>query len=201
VPPPALTRFMYSLQEIDHTRKRMEQLFRAEKIVQRDLHSVYESLFLRAVTSFEVFLEELFVAILDNRISYKSTRVTVRIKATSTQALMDVLLQGQSYMTWLPFTNTEQRAKIYLRDGKPFSELTDGDRSLIRTITTIRNAIAHRNRHAINEFKRAVIGAQVLLPREKRPAGFLRSPVRAGPPRNRFEVYVGELVRIAAALC
>lgn len=179
----------------------METLYRNHAIVLRDLHSVYEALFLRSVTSFEVFLEELFITILTNRATYQRGRVSVRMTATSRQALMDILLQGDKYMAWLPFGHTEQRAKVFLKNGKPFSELMDGDKSMIKSITTIRNAIAHKSPHAINEFKRTVVGSQRLLPAERVPAGFLRSPVRSGPTRNRFEVYAGELARIARVLC
>jgi hypothetical protein len=199
--PATLTRFVGSLRRLDYTRGRMEELYGRKRIVLRDLHSVYEALFLRAVTSFEVFLEDLFVSILTNKVRYSRTRVSVRMTAISTQALMDVLLQGQNYMAWLPFGRTEDRAKIYLKDGRPFTELTDSDKSVIRTITTIRNAIAHGSTHATSEFKRTVIGSRTLLPIERKPAGFLRSTVRTAPTRNQFEVYVGELARIAAKLC
>jgi hypothetical protein len=179
----------------------MEELYHGNRIVLRDLHSVYEALFLRAVTSFEVFLEDLFISIVRHRAAYNRTRVSVRMTAISTQALMGILLQGEKYMAWLPFGHTEERAKIYLKDGRPFTELTDGDKSVIRTITTIRNAIAHGSTYASNEFKRTVIGSRTLLPVERKPAGFLRSTVRTGPTRNQFEVYVGELARIATNLC
>ena len=123
------------------------------------------------------------------------------ITVSSSAALRDILLQGGKYMDWLPYDRTERRARLYLKDGKPFSELTDGDRSMVKTITTIRHAIAHRSHHATSEFTRTVTGSQVLLRGERSPAGFLRSEVRAGPARNRFEVYVSELARIANTLC
>jgi hypothetical protein len=154
---------------------------------------------LRAVTSFEAFLENLFVAILKEKARYKKKRkVSLRMKVSSHEALMDILLQGQNYMVWLPFHHTEKRANLYLSDGRPFSDLDDGSRSMIKTITTIRNAIAHKTPHAIAEFHRTVIGSRALLPREKTPAGFLRSPVV--PQRNQFETYMIELGRIATLL-
>jgi len=157
----------------------MEALYQSNSIVMRDLHSVYEALFLRTVTSFEVFLEEQFIATLSGRAQYDRRRVSLRMTAVSRQALMDIILQGDRYLTWLPFSQTEDRAKIYLKDDKPFSELTDGDKSMMRTITTIRNAIAHRSRHATSEFKRTVIGNRPMLSGEKSPAGFFdRRPVR-----------------------
>jgi hypothetical protein len=175
----------------------MEKLYYDDKIVLRDVESVYEALFLRAVTGFE----DLFISILEGRTRYRPRgRVTVRMTAVSSDALKEILLQGNRYMTWLPFDNTEKRANIYLRDGKPFSELSSGDRSMLKTITTIRHAIAHKSTHAMNEFERTVIGSQALLRRERRPAGFLRSQARANPSANRFEIYVGELGRIAGGV-
>jgi Protein of unknown function DUF262 len=178
-----------------------QKLYSADQITLRDLHSVYEALFLRAVTSFEVFLQELFVAILERRVRYRSRTVVVRMKATSTDALMEILHQNEKYLSWLPFKYTLDRAKLYLNDGKPFSDLSTGDQSIIKTITTIRHAVAHKSAHAMNEFRRTVIGAQSLLRGERSPAGYLRSQVRSGPAQNRFEVYVAELARITSSLC
>jgi hypothetical protein len=201
MPPAALKAFILSLDNLDYTRKRMERLYVEKKIALRDLHSVYEALFLRAVTGFEVFLEELFFSILEQKTTYSSSRVALRMTASSRGALRDILLQGDKYLTWIPFDNTEKRANLYLRDGRPFSDLSGGDKSIIKTITTIRNAIAHHSSHAKAEFERKVIGSQLLLRGEKKPAGFLRSQVRTAPALNRFQVYSTELARIARALC
>ena len=61
MPSNAVDRFVQSLRKIDYTRRRMETLYAATNIVCRDVRAVYEALFLRAVTSFEVFLEDYFV--------------------------------------------------------------------------------------------------------------------------------------------
>lgn len=179
----------------------MERLYDQGIIVTRDIESMYEALFLRAVTSFEIFLQDLLVAILKEKVRYRRGRVSIRMKVASNDALMEILLQGGKYLTWLPFNNTEDRAKLYLRDGKPFTEFTDGDKSMINTITTIRHAIAHKSPHAKNQFQTTVIGSRLLLPRERSPAGFLRSPVRHTPTQNQFEVYTAELGRLASVLC
>jgi hypothetical protein len=201
VPRTALIAFRRSLQNLDYTRERMEKLYAADLIALGDLHSVYEALFLRAVTSFETFLEDLFMSILERRTRYSSQRVSLRMKTISREALLDILLQGDDYLQWLPYANTERRARLYLRDGKPFCELDDGNKSVLKTITTIRNAIAHQSSYATELFQNKVIGSLPLLRGERNPAGFLRSQVRGGPVQNRFEVYAGTLARIAVALC
>jgi hypothetical protein len=146
-----------------------------------------------------VFLEEFFISILSGRTRLQRKGVSVRMKVKSDGDLREILLQGNKYLTWLPFENTEKRAQLYLKNGLPFSSLDGGDRSMIKTVTTIRHAIAHKSTHSTNEFKRIVIGSQLLLRGEKQPAGYLRSEVHTGS--NRFMIYAGELARIASVLC
>jgi len=198
VPNAAATTFLRKLSNLDYTRRRMEELFSRQDIALRDLLSVYEALFLRAVTGFEAFLEELFVAVLERRVRHPDIRL--RMRANSRDALMDILLQGDKYLDWLPFNRTEERARLYIDGGKPFSKLTDGDKSTIKTIVTIRHAIAHPSKHARAEFERTVVGNLSLLRGERAPAGFLRSQVRSNPRQNRFEVYIAELARMAKTL-
>jgi hypothetical protein len=201
VPRRELVAFHRSLRNLDYTRKRMEDLYDDAKIRKRDLDSVYEALFLRAVTSFESFLEELFLGIMEGRVRYSSTSgVSRRMTTKSREALVEIVFQGKNkYLNWLPFQHTEDRAGLYLREGKPFSSLEDGDRSVVKTITLIRHAIAHRSKHSMDEFRTKVLGSLSLLKGERTPAGFLRSRVHSGG--NRFEAYVGVLGKIAAILC
>jgi hypothetical protein len=190
-----------NLQRLDYTRDRMEKLFSERQIRKVDLDSVYEALFLRAVTTFEAFLEDLFLAILVGRARYKAPRVRVLMSASSRGALMQILLQGNTYMSWLPFEHTERRAKLYLRDGRPFTELNDGDKSQLRTISVIRNAIAHKSPFALAQFQRIAMGSIPLLQNERNPAGFLRSRISSAPTQTRFEVYMGHLGKCAGLLC
>lgn len=175
----------------------MEALFGEGKVRKMDVETIYEALFLRSVASFELFLEKLFVSIMLG----KKVNGTSLMSAASKGALQAILLQNNDYLDWLPYTKTESRAAIYLRNGRPFTNLSDGDRSQIKTITIIRNAIAHKSDYAIGEFKNKVIGEQPLLRNERQPAGFLRSQVRANPRQLRFEVYESQLARIASSLC
>lgn len=194
-----LETFLSVLEKIERTRTRMEGLRAAGRITVRDLHSVYEALFLRGVTSFEVFLESLFLAILRQKVRYPKSRVSLRMTPANDKALMDILQQNQLYLQWIPYHHAEDRAKLYLADGKPFSELRPADKSVIRTITTIRNAIAHSSAHAKAEFERKVIANKALLRGERTPAGFLRTDANAA--QKRFETYMIELSRVAQALC
>ena len=199
MPASPIEEFRRSLDRLDRIRAKMENLHSEGRISLTELHSVYEALFLRMVISFEVFLEKLFFSIMKGTATFPKKRVSLRMTVTSPQALKEILHQNKSYIQWIPYGNTEDRAKLYLNGGRPFTEITDGDRSTIKTITVIRNAVAHGSEHATAEFKRTVIGGRLLLPSEKRPAGFLRS--RANPAQRRFEIYAIQLSQIACSLC
>ena len=196
-----LGKLQRGLQRLDNTRDRMERLYSSGQIIKTDLASVYEALFLRAVTSFEAFLEDLFLAILVGRAEYNGKRVRVLMSASSRAALMQILLQGSTYMSWLPFENTEKRAKLYLKEGRPFTDLDRGDKSQLKTISVIRNAIAHKSPYALSMFQKMVIGSIPLLQNERNPAGFLRTRISSGPAQTRFEVYMGQLGKCAGTLC
>ena len=201
MPPPAqLTDFRRSLKNLNYTRKRMEELFLSGNITKRDLNSVYEALFLRAVTRFESFLEELFLGILEKRVKYKKTRkISLKMAPKSHQALIDIVFQQNRYLDWLPLDKTIDRADFYLLGSRPFSDLEAPEKETVLQIVTIRHAIAHHSKHAARQFKIRVIQALPLLRGEKTPSGFLRSRVQ--PNVNRFETFIDRLARIATDLC
>jgi hypothetical protein len=200
MPPSELAVFQRHLQKLDYTRHRMEDLFREGEISKRDLFSVYGALFLRAVTRFETFLEDLFLGILQKRVKYrKSRKIVPRIVHRSNHALTGVVYRKQPYVDWMPFKETEERADVFLYGGRPFSELEHDHKDVMTRVWVTRCAIAHDSDHTKRRFQRTIINSLVLRPDEKSPAGFLRSQVN--PTTNRFELYVGELGKIAAHLC
>ncbi|MCY2952222.1 MAG: hypothetical protein NTU53_09635 [Planctomycetota bacterium] len=160
---------------------------------------VYEALFLRGVVGFEGFCDALFSAILEKKIRYKRFRVALRVTAKP-DVFREVLLQGDRYLTWLPYRETEKRANLYLEDGRPFTVLDDGEKSKLSTITTIRNAIAHVSDYALNQFTR-LIENKNLPPRWRTPAAYLRAQLRNQPAQNYFQVYMAELGAMAAKIC
>lgn len=195
-----LQAFHRSLQNINRTRTRMEEIYTRGDLLKTDIETVYEALFLRAITGFEVYLEQLFIAILLGRTTHAANRAKALLITSSKVDLMNILTRGNDYLDWLPYRKTEDRAQIYLKGGKPFSDLDNGDKSILADMTRIRNAIAHKSEHANKQFREKVVSSLPLLKNEKRPAGFLRSQFRANPRQLRFEIYVGELGQIAAKL-
>lgn len=62
------------IKSLELTRKRMENLHSNGTIFRRDLEHVYEGIFLKAVTSFESFLENLFIGLLYEKYKLSSRK-------------------------------------------------------------------------------------------------------------------------------
>ena len=185
------------LRTLEQTRKKIEGLFRKGLLVRRDVERVYEGLYLDAVTSFEAAIEDLFIRIITNRAS--PTGVTARVSFRSSQIARDIMLGGErKYLDWFPYNKTEQRAKAFLRGGQPFTRLSSTQRNKLDDIIVIRNAIAHKSSHSKKKFQN-LVNSLPLHPREKTPAGFLRSRIDVNTTRYQF--YSREMINIIRLLC
>ncbi len=192
--------FSRRLQEIEWTRKRMEALHRARSLRRRDIESVYEGLFLRAINAFEAFLESLFIEVMLGKAQFARRKVALRISTPSRRTLWEVLLQGESYLDWLPYKRTEERAMAFLKSGRPFTVLDNGDRFRVDQCVQVRNAIAHSSAHAARQFHKKVIGSLNLPASERTVAGFLRSIARTSPVFVRFQICMSDLAQVAARI-
>jgi hypothetical protein len=153
---------------------------------------------MRAITTLEAFLEELFFLAVLGRSDHSKSRALPRAEFQSRAVLSEFVLEGRDYVDWLPYRATENRALVYLRQGRPFTELSDGQKSQIKEWHVTRNAIAHPGRHAQEQFRHKVIGQMALLPHEKTPSGFLRSKVQ--PNLRRFESILSGMLQIGSDL-
>ena len=181
-------------------RMRFERMFARSQIKLIDIEIVYEALFLRATTSFEAFLEELFCQILLNKVQYPTSRVTRIVNFASAQSLYRFVWRNDKYLEWLKYEKTEERARVFLSGGRPFRGLDEGIRSRIKPIATIRNAIAHSSDHARKEFRRIVIGNQPFSPRDRTPARYLRTVFIAVPLTRRYQQVTDDILLIASEL-
>jgi hypothetical protein len=184
--------YQATLRHADSTRVRSEQLHSKGMLLERDLHAVYEGLFLRSVVGFENLLEQVFYAVLTSKVAIKGWQSKIKGSPNSLKAC---LIEDRDYLDWLPIKRTVDRANIYLRSGRPFTFIDDGEKSQLAQVVAIRNAIAHPSDSALEKFRRQVIGNTPLPPRERKPAAFLRGFAR--PNVRRYEIYVQCLGKIA----
>ncbi|MFZ2493485.1 MAG: hypothetical protein WA208_18560 [Thermoanaerobaculia bacterium] len=194
-----LTRF----NSLNQTRGRVEPLVLTGALPVRVSEQLHESLFLSSFTSFEVFIEDLFMTLLisDPR-STKRRRSQPRVSIRSYPIARELLIGfgPKRYVDWLPIENTLERAQTFLRGGRPFSSLSMTQRDLIGRAHAIRNAIAHRSRFSQEKFEKRVIGNTPLAPRERHPAAFLRGQFSGAPPTSRYEQITTGLLGAAKLL-
>lgn len=181
-------RLIDRLRSIERTRQRVEKLLRNRNVTQRDVETIYAGLFTNAVTSMEGFLEDLFTGLVSQSLRCRRARplTTFRQGAVATR----FILGSKPYVEWLPYSHTKDRATIFFRKGRPFSELPDNLVGDLKKASLIRNVLVHSSAFAREQFESKVIGSTPLAPRERRPVGFLRSNFRIAPDQQRFELYL-----------
>lgn len=194
------TAFRSRTSNLSAARVRIDGLLASGTIPQRDAEEIYRGLFLGLLVSFEHALEDLFIGLLVPSRGYTSLdrRVHPRITLRSREIAWDLLFQevkqrDKRYIDWVPLERTTRLAGAFFTGGRPFSYLTDAARpvalaqtpQLVSNAQLIRNALAHPSRAAQSKFERIVLPSG-LLPRERRPAGFLMGTGPQGTPRIEF---------------
>src|SRR5688572_24554484 len=102
-----LGNFHRRLNALEHTRARMDSLYTNGTIKLRDIASIYEAIFVRAVVGFERFCEDLFVGIVNHSILYSPRRVLPKVSVYSDSTLIELIKLGRSYAEWLPYHHTK----------------------------------------------------------------------------------------------
>jgi len=191
------------IRSLDSTRRRIDSLVFLGHLSRRAAEQAYESLFLSSFTAFEVFIEEAFLTLLVSSPSAGAsrTRATPRLTVRSFAVARELVIgPGRKYVDWLPYDRTLERAQLFFRGGRPFTNVSAEDRNLIDKAQIIRNAIAHRSRYSERRFERDVIGATALPPREHKPAAYLRGLVSGTPPLTRYENFTAGLLSVGKQL-
>ena len=189
------------LNGLDQTRRKVESLFGTGALVRRDIQQVYAGLYLDAVTSFEDLIEKLFIGLLVGNVTSSHAGVVPRVTFKSPIIAREIVFGGRNYVDWLPFDQTEKRAKAFFRNGMPFTSLVKQDRGQIDKLIAVRNAIAHRSAHSQRQFEQRAIGSTPVTPKERIPAGYLRSRFRVSPDQTQYESLVGDMATVAQKLC
>ncbi len=194
--------FIGHLKYLEMTRSKMEHLFNNGHIVRRDIEQVYEGLYIDSITSFESFIEKLFIGMLVGNIAHNFSKVIPRAKFKSYTIARDIVYGGRNYVDWFPYEYfSEKRAKGFFRNGWPFTCLDKNDKKQLEIIMIIRNALAHKSTHAILKFKNEIVSSKPLLPKERTPSGYLRSRFRINPIQTQYENIIITLSEVANELC
>ena len=187
--------FKKKVASLNRSRVRAEKLFAAGHLTERDIEMQYEALFIDLVRSFESSIEKLFLGLIAQTIESRYKSVRPLVYARSLQSARRIVCGDRSYVDWLPYHKyTRRRALAFLSRGLPFKKLPSQVERNLEEVLITRNAIAHQSAHAHKRFRNDVVGSIPLLPRERKPSGFLRSHYALSPPETRFELFASHLV-------
>lgn len=186
--------------KLEKMRQISEKLLISGQINQTHIDQIYAGLFLNLITLFEGFLDELFVGIALGKLRPSSIRSKPNISFKYQTKATAVIYAGRPYADWLPYEITEKRAKLFLHNGRPFTALSADLKREIERAHLTRNAIAHNSEHAIQRFRKDVIGSTTLLPIEKQPIKYVRGTFRINPPVTRFEHFCSIVIQAGDAL-
>jgi hypothetical protein len=186
------------ISSLDTTRRRVDKLYLEKRIFTKDIEHFYEGMFLKVITSFESFIEELFIGLLHEKYKLPSRKKVAKTLFNDKDIAKEIILHGQKYVDWLPYDKLEKRASIFYHDGVPFSTLNPAEKGYLTQAMTIRNAIAHKSPYSDKKFHDQIIAHASGLPiSHQSPAGYLRYVYRTGPDQTKFENYMIELLAIA----
>lgn len=196
------TVFISQVDELEVTRLKMEALLTGGEINLDDIEHMYCGLYIEAFTLFEALIEDLFIGLLNGDYLSSMTDVVNLVTITPVSKIQEILFAGKSYLDWLPYQEqTIKRSKSYFKDGYPFDRLDGNEKFSLLRLHRIRNAISHKSMFAQKKFQDEVIGNLTLLPRERKPGGFLKSVYRRSPVQTQFENSIQELKSITIKIC
>jgi len=151
--------------------------------------------------SFEALIEDLFIGLLTNQIYSRYQNVKSRIKVKNSTLARDIVFNLGNYFDWFPYERTEKIAKIFFKEGKPFTILNIGEKEDMKKCFIIRNTMAHKSKHSLKRFNDEILSGLILRPRDKKPNSFLRIQVSRNPNLNFYQLYIIKILKIANRLC
>ena len=160
-----------------------------------DCDLLYESSFLNATAFFESLLEDVFTEMVCGRPSQEQRHFSL-VRPVSKEAFRNIFRKNGEYAVVLPYPKMVEMAKVFLNDGLPFTLIDQPDRDLLSQSVKIRNAIAHKSRRAVSDFKRDVPGVNMLPSNRQVPGVFLRTIFRRDPIQKRIDLYFANYLRV-----
>jgi hypothetical protein len=140
------------------------------------INLITEGIFLRGFSSYEKFLEEIFVFYARGRSTRSGDAVESFLRPRNGTHARDMI---KSHMTFLEWNSPEiiiQRCDIYLRDGGPIKMALISNLTRLGYMRRIRNAIVHRSREALDRYATVVRNELRVMPLEiPNPGEFLLS--------------------------
>lgn len=173
------------------------------KVSDLTIDRLIEHLFLKAIVAFETFLEQYFLELVCTRYAPKGITVTRLVTFQSEHAAKDFLCEGRDFATWLPYGDTEARAKRFFAEGRPFTLVDASLKVFITRAYTVRNHAVHSSASARERFLKTVYPNSTITA-NRTPAKHLREVVRHKSGRNptqlNIDIYIETMFALAGTI-
>ena len=152
-----------------------------------------EGIYIRALTAFELFLEESFILYMRSKPTVGDKRVKSFVNPKDAGHARDMMKSHLNFLEWNSPDIVIKRCEIFLEEGGPIKQAIAQNLSRLQNMRKVRNAIAHNSAEARTQYASVVRlelrAAPLHLPE---PGGFL---LMADPslPRSYFLISYWQL--------
>lgn len=167
-------------------------------LTKRQMILITEGIFIRAFTTFERFLEEVFVLYARGKPGVSGEVGRSFILPRDGNHARELLRSGMNFLEWNSPDILISRAETYLSGG-PIKSAIALHRDRLNSIRRVRNAIAHRSDEAWQKYLKVVISELRAMPlSEPDPGELLMHSDLAAPHQHLLITYLGVLKSSAA---
>lgn len=165
-----------------------ESLYRSSHLNAEDVEFVYGSAYVQFAAQLEAILEDLFMGLLTGSVVMPRAQAVSRVPFKSSVVAKDVVYGGRAYLDWLPYDRTRDRAKLFFRAGRPFSNVSSAAAESFNRVPVLRNALAHSSTSSFSKFSTRFVDGKQLPPSQRKPAGYLRGSHAKGQSRINYQM-------------
>lgn len=161
-------------------------------IANRDIELMYDGMFLKSITIFESFIEELFIGLLYDNYTLNTKKKVQKHTFPSRKLVLNFLKHKNSYIEVMPYKKLKDSSKVFFKKENPFINISENSKNSLNEIYIIRNAIAHKSQYADLKYKKLLLNKGVTNPKLfNSPARFLKT--LHSPNQSTFNNYILEL--------
>ncbi|MBA7620513.1 hypothetical protein ES703_27863 [subsurface metagenome] len=162
---------------------------------QRDF--IVEWAFVRVHAAWESFLESCFIAYMLGVQSASGFAPVRYVFPNNEQHALDMILAGKEYFPWTAPDALRRQSVLCFQDGQPFRQILDETTTELQEMNTVRNAVVHKSRVAMEKFKSLVRDKMLTAPPDITPASFLLTARSGTAQRTFFSHYCNKLTVLA----
>ena len=152
-----------------------------------------EAAFLRLYNSWEMFLEETLVSILNGESVVSGDIITPKFTLSDRNLIREIIYQEKSFIEWTRDEDVKKRFERHLQLPNRINTTLDTIAAEFREIIKIRNYIAHSSaqakKHFVNLYQSKVGGS----PNTSRACNFLKEVVSSNQQDTYFDKYLKTL--------